>query len=182
MPLLPALLVALLFLPLSSIAETNQGVVESFYRAPLDVLPSSPPLPPHLPPAGRLWTVAWQDDAQGYTLSSSSPSISPEKRLLAHGTLLDASVDVSGWWQLAISTTDLVGAEYKNGNLGRNNDKTAMPPRVFGEENDDDEEAAWMLRRWYAAGLLEGYLTAPLIAEYAYNAKHSLFGAHHYPR
>ena len=57
-----------------------------------------------------------------------------------------------------------------------------MPPHVFGKENDDDEDAAWMLRQWYAAGLNEGYLTALLIAEYAYNAKHSLFGAHHYPR
>lgn len=104
--------------------------------------------------------------------------------MLAHGTLSNASVDVSGWWQLAISTTDIDidGLEDKNGNLGRSNDKTAVPPHVFEMESNEEEDAAWMLRRWYAAGLLEGYLTAPLIAEYAYNAKHSLFGAHHYPR
>ena len=107
--------------------------------------------------------------------------------MLAHGTLSDASVDVSGWWQLAINTDiDLdghegKGAEYKKGNLGRSGDKTAVPMH-FRKESNEDEDAAWILRRWYAAGLLEGYLTAPLIAEYAYNAKHSLFGAHHYPR
>lgn len=154
-------------------------MVEALFCAPLVVLPPSRPLPPHLPPAGHVWTVAWQDEAQGYTLSS-SPSTFPKKRLLAHGTISDASVDRFGWWQLALDmlTTDLdldghedKGAEYKKGNLGRSNDNAY-----------EDEDAAWMLRRWYSAGLLEGYLTAPLIAEYAYNAKHSLFGAHHYPR
>jgi len=132
MPFLPVLLVALLFLR-ASIAETNQGVVESFYRAPLVVLPPSPPLPSHLPPAGRLWTVAWQDEAQGYTLSSSSSSTSPEKRLLAHGMISDVSVNVSGWWQLAISTDiDLDGHEGKGGEYRYKN---------------GNEDAAWMLRR-----------------------------------
>ena len=105
-------------------------------------------------------------------------------------------MDRSGWWQLAITTDiDLDGhegedAEYnKKDHLGRSYDKTILPTH-FGYENNDDDynddnddnDAAWMLRRWYAAGLLEGYVTAPLMAEYALNAKHSLFGAHHYPR
>lgn len=200
MPFLPVLLVALLsFFPLSSVAKGEQGVVESLYCAPLVVLPPSPPLPPHLPPVGRLWTVAWQGETQGYILSSTPSSMDPKRRLLAQGLISNASVNHSGWWQLAIRTDiDLddhkdEGAEYKEkGDLGRSHDKTiGLRHQNRDDDNnnngkddgkDDNEHAAWILRRWYAAGLLEGYVTAPLMAEYALNAKHSLFGAHHYPR
>lgn len=182
-------LLSLLTFPGSIIAaEGEQGVVEALYRGPLLVLPPSPPSSPHLPPAGHLWTVTWQDDAQGYKLSSSSLPLSTGGRMLAHGTLSDASVDVSGWWQLAIATSDLdldqvegKGRGHKTGKRERSHGRIATSTR-FEKENDEDDDTAWMLRRWYSAGLLEGYVTAPLIAEYALNAKHSLFDAHHFPR
>lgn len=186
--ILPVLLAATCFLlPAFTIAESDKDVIESLFRGPLSVLSPSPPPPPHLPPAGHLWTVVWRDEAQGYKLSSSSSASSTGSRTLAHGTLSNASVDQSGWWQLAISTAldldkdEAKGRAYKTGKRGRKSDIPDMPAH-FAEKKREDEDIAWMLRRWYAAGLLEGYLTAPLIAEYALNAKHSLFGAHHYPR
>jgi len=170
------------YLLLVSNAKSRQ--IESLFRGPVLVHPLTP-TPSLEPSSGQLWTVAWQEKSQSYVLSP-SPDPSLYDLMLAHGTLSNDSVHRSGWWQLAIDTDrgsiDIERPpERQKSSKNDTSHEESLESKQRLKSQPTDEEV-WDLRRWYAAGLLEGYMSAPLVAEYAQNAKHSLFGANHYPR